>query len=83
MESVVDAESPMEGIIVRGQYAYFMELADPGPVFRIDLAHKTRELLGNRTVGASIKNSYLFGVDAGFLYMTTIDGPVYRLPIVP
>jgi hypothetical protein len=25
----------------------------------------------------------LFGADANFLYMTSIDGPVYRLPIVP
>jgi hypothetical protein len=80
---VADVASAQEGIVVQGSYAWVMELSDPGPIFRIDTSSGAKELVGNRTVGASIKNSYLFGIDASFIYMASVDGPVYRLPSAP
>jgi hypothetical protein len=68
---------------MQGRYAWVMELSDPGPIFRIDTGTGDKELVGNRTVGASVKNSYLFGIDSTFIYMAGIDGPVYRLPSMP
>jgi hypothetical protein len=83
VQPVADASNAQEGIVAQGGYVYLMEFTDPGPIYRVNTSTGARDLLGNRTVGASIKNSYLFGADTGFLYMTSIDGPVYRLPIDP
>src|SRR5262249_39199121 len=83
VQAVADVASAQEGIVVQGQFAWVMELSDPGPIFRINTATGAKEQIGNRTVGASIKNSYLFGIDSSFIYMASIDGPVYRLPSTP
>jgi hypothetical protein len=82
-QPVADAANAMKGIVIQGQYAFFMEFTDPGPIFRVNIGTGDKELLGNRSLPPSIKNSYLFGADANFLYLTSIDAKVYRLPNVP
>jgi hypothetical protein len=83
VQPVADVSSAQDGIVVQGQYAWVMELSDPGPISRIDTGTGAKDTIGNRTVGASIKNSYLFGIDSAFIYMGSIDGPIYRLPSAP
>lgn len=83
VEPVADASNAEEGIVAQGQYVYLMEFTDPGPIYRVNTSTGVRDLLGNRAIGASEKESYVFGADANFLYMAGIDGKVYRLPSVP
>ena len=83
VEPVADASNAQEGIVAQGQYVYLMEFTDPGPIYRVNTTTGDRELLGNRAIGASVKADYLFGADANFSYMESIDGPIYRLPNVP
>jgi hypothetical protein len=83
VQPVADVASAQDGIVVQGQYAWVMELSDPGPIYRIDTGTGAKDYIGNRTVGASIKNSYLFGIDSNFIYMGSIDGPIFRLPSAP
>lgn len=60
-----------------------MEFTDPGPVFRIDTTTGNKELLGNRTIPASEKETNIIGVDASFLYTAGLDAKIWRLPSVP
>jgi hypothetical protein len=80
---VADVSNAQEGIALQGRYVYTMELADPGPVFRIDTATGQKELLGNRSIPPSEKETNVIGVDADFVYMTGLDAKVWRLPNVP
>jgi hypothetical protein len=83
VKSVSDASSAQEGIVAQGQYVFFVEFSDPGPIFRVNTSTGARDVIGNRDIGASEKESRILGADANFLYLAGIDAKIYRLPSTP
>jgi hypothetical protein len=82
-KAVTEIASAREGIFAKGQYVYVMELPDPRPLYRVNTSNGDRELLGNVEPTPSEKGTRVIGVDSDFVYMTSIDAKVWRLPNTP
>jgi hypothetical protein len=80
---VAAIESAREGIVASGPYVYVMAFPDPRPVYRVTTATGAMEELGDIEIPPSEKGTRVIGVDAGFVYVTTTDAKVWRIPNAP